>query len=139
MLILNTISLQFPLYSTFFTLSTILLQQNIAQNRLYFHYITLSLFCQWWSVRESNPRPRQCECRALSAELTPQHLYYTIKISPCGAYFYNSKTFNASRTVRAGEQTANHISCALSRVDRASSCQPSLGLGVNLALPLLEP
>ncbi len=36
----------------------------------------------WWSVRESNPRPQQCECCALSAELTPHHLYYTIKISP---------------------------------------------------------
>ena len=33
--------------------------------------------CPWWSVRESNPRPRQCECRALSAELTPLPLYYS--------------------------------------------------------------
>lgn len=40
-------------------------------------FCSQSFYLFWWSVRESNPRPRQCECRALSAELTPHELIIT--------------------------------------------------------------
>lgn len=42
---------------------------------------SIEVFCfslGWWSIRDSNPWPQQCECCALSAELIPQHLKYTI-------------------------------------------------------------
>jgi hypothetical protein len=35
----------------------------------------------WWRVRDSNPRPRRCERRALPTELTPHgqtHVFYTL-------------------------------------------------------------
>src|SRR5918992_4121044 len=33
---------------------------------------------RWWRVRDSNPRPRRCERRALPTELTPRPaLFYT--------------------------------------------------------------
>ena len=35
-----------------------------------------ALYSEWWSMRDLNPRPPQCECGALSAELIPQQHYY---------------------------------------------------------------
>ena len=35
---------------------------------------TVILSKLWWSMRDLNPRPPQCECGALSAELIPHHM-----------------------------------------------------------------
>ena len=34
----------------------------------------LSRLLRWWSMRDLNPRPPQCECGALSAELIPHSI-----------------------------------------------------------------
>ena len=39
--------------------------------------VKVALSTCWWSMGDSNPRPRQCECRALSAELMPRPINYT--------------------------------------------------------------
>ena len=111
----------------------------------------------WWSVRDSNSWPPQCECGALSTELTPhvKLLYHealkrAIKKSTLRTFrslarrelarfplWRQGKTtrvrevlfwlpnLNASRTALFYVPSASHISCVPSRVDPASSFQPS--------------
>src|SRR5262245_61411088 len=38
---------------------------------------------RWWRVRDSNPRPRRCERRALPTELTPRTAKRTYLTSRC--------------------------------------------------------
>src|SRR5438309_11213484 len=38
----------------------------------------------WWRVRDSNPRPRRCERRALPTELTPRSRHAILPARPSG-------------------------------------------------------
>src|SRR6185295_3654307 len=38
---------------------------------------------KWWRVRDSNPRPRRCERRALPTELTPRQTGPLYSAGPC--------------------------------------------------------
>src|SRR5206468_1352816 len=38
----------------------------------------------WWRVRDSNPRPRRCERRALPTELTPRNCHAILPARPSG-------------------------------------------------------
>ena len=107
----------------------------------FFHYVIIFISLQmkkpalpagsftWWSIGESNPWPRQCECRALPTALIPRVLscviFRVLPVNPgaffrhavldvktddcCGAYAGGLRPTNCANTPCA--ERSNSIAC----------------------------